>query len=285
MKKEKNILLGAHISTAGHLHDAFGRAADLKCTTIQIFTKSSRMWHGKKITEEEATLFKDGLKKSGLTKIMAHCGYLVNIGTSKKDTRKKSINSLIQELERCVLLNIPYLVLHTGARIDISIEESIELAAEGLDTVLKEVAGTCTILLEIAAGQGSTIGRTFEELRDIRNKSKLKKRVGVCIDTCHMFSAGYDISPDNYEKVWKDFDNIVGIENLKAIHLNDSKGDLGCLKDRHEKIGKGKIPKKTFELIMNDKRFINVPKVLETPIEESHIEYQDELKWLRKLVK
>ncbi|KKP24292.1 MAG: putative endonuclease 4 [candidate division TM6 bacterium GW2011_GWF2_28_16] len=283
--KVKDILLGAHTSISGGLYKAIEEGEQIGCTAIQIFTKSSRSWFTSKLTLKEIEKFKETQKKSNIKIIVAHTSYLINLGSPNKDTEKKSINSLQQELTRCELLNIPYLVLHPGAHLKSGEELCLKKIAENLDLILKESTGKTMILLENTAGQGTNIGYKFEHLKQIRDMAKEKNKLGVCLDTCHVFSSGYDISsPEGYEKVITEFKKIIGLKNLKVIHLNDSKTELNSKKDRHENIGKGKIPLKIFNLIMNDKRLFKIPKILETPV-NNFLEYKPELDLLKSMVK
>ncbi|MBD3273570.1 deoxyribonuclease IV [Candidatus Dependentiae bacterium] len=279
---KKNILLGAHVSISKGFDKAIEEGEKIGCTAIQIFTKSNRSWFAKKISDEEIENFKESLKNSQIKSVVAHASYLINLGSSKKEIEKKSIKSLETELERCEKLGIPILVLHPGAHLNQGEEKCIKQIAKNLDSILKKYSKT-KIALETTAGQGTNVGYKFEQIKKIRSLCKQKNKIGACIDTCHIFSAGYNIStPESYKKTIKNFIKIIGLRNLKAIHLNDSKTDFGSRKDRHANIGKGKIPKKTFELIMNDKHFSKIPKILETPIKS---EYPKEIKLLRKMVK
>jgi len=280
----KRILVGAHISIVGGLHKAIKRGEEIGCAAIQIFTKSARSWLAKKITSEEVDLFKKAWKSSAVSLVIVHAGYLINIGSCKKSFERKSVKSLLEELQRCELLGIPYLVLHPGAYVGWKEEECIAQIAKNLDEVLEKVNGKSKILLETMAGQGTNVGYTFEQLKKIRKLCKNKRRVGICFDTCHTFAAGYDIStPKGYKETMEHFDKVLGVGLLKVIHVNGSKRELESRKDRHENLGKGEIPLKTFELIMNDKRFFNVPKILETPIGREV--YEKEIKTLKKMVK
>lgn len=280
----KKILVGAHVSIAGGLHKAIKRGEGIGCTAIQIFTKSTRSWFAKKITKEEVELFKKAWKESSISSVIVHAGYLINIGSGKKSFEGKSVKSLTEELQRCEILGIPYLVLHPGASVGGEVEGCITRIAKNLDEVLEKVKGKSKILLETMAGQGTNVGYTFEQLKKIRKLCKNKRRVGICFDTCHIFAAGYDIStPKGYKETWDRFEKVLGLGLLKVIHINGSKRELGSRKDRHENLGKGKIPLKTFELIMNDKRFFNVPKILETPIGGEI--YGKEIKTLKKMIR
>lgn len=259
------LLLGAHISTSGGFYKAIERGESIGCTAIQIFTKSNRQWHSNKITLEEAGLFKQRLKESSVKEIVAHASYLINIASEKEDVVQKSKIGLVDELSRCDELGIPYLVIHPGSSSKSS-DEIIDQFSSIINDIYSTYSFTTILLLETMAGQGNSIAYTFEQIAEIIKKIKHKNKIGVCIDTCHIFAAGYDISnKDSYEKTISEFDKIIGLSYLKVIHLNDSKKELGCKVDRHEFISKGKIGLKAFELIMNDHRLLNTVKILETP--------------------
>ncbi len=286
MAKKRDILVGAHISIAGGMYKSAQRALDVGATTMQIFTKSNKSWSAKDIEPEAAEKFCTAVKEAGLSKIMAHTSYLINLAAKNPEVRAKSIKALIIELERCELLNIPYLVLHPGAHVGQGVEVGIERIADGPDTVFKQVKGSSKILLENAAGQGTNIGSTLEELRAIYDGSSYKDRIGICIDTCHAYSAGFAIDTEGgYKAFWESFRKIIGIRLLKAIHLNDSKNGVGARLDRHEKLGKGKISLKTFSWLVNDEHLAGIPKVLETPIDKDYMEYAAEIALLRGMIK
>ena len=265
--KNNNQLLGAHMSIAGGLEKSIELGASIGCNTIQIFTKSSRQWDLKPLTEKEILLFKETKKKyPTVNPIIAHCSYLVNIGSPTETVAKKSITTLIAELNRCDALEIPYLVLHPGSALDSSKEICITQIAKNLDHVFSKNTGPTMILLETMAGQGSTIGTTFQELAEIRAKTKLNSRIGICLDTCHVFQAGYRFfTPKEYANFWHEFDKAIGLEYLKAIHINDSKREFNQHVDRHETIGDGHIGLEAFKLLMHDKKLAHIPKILETP--------------------
>ncbi len=265
--KQKKVLLGAHMSIAGDLSKALLEGASIGCTTIQIFTKSNRQWGAKQFTKEEIALFKKTQKETGIDPVICHASYLINLASASTDTYHKSVAALKEEVDRCAQLDIPYLVLHPGSAVSNSQEKAEEQIIQGLNQVLKKET-TVTILLETMAGQGTSIGSTFEQLAHIRHGVTHKHAVGFCADTCHLFAAGYDLStPTHYHALWELFDKQLGLSHLKAIHLNNSKKELGSKVDRHEDIKTGKIPMKAFELLMNDERFFDVPKILETPKE------------------
>ena len=259
------MLLGAHESTSGGLHEAFARALGDGAEAVQIFTKSSRMWRAKEITPADAEAFRKAQAASGLP-VSVHASYLVNLGADPGDLREKSVAGFTDELRRCDLLGVPHLVLHPGAHSDNG--RGLRNVAEALDRVFVAHQGSCKVLLETAAGQGSCLGSRFEELRAIRDSCKSPERVAVCLDTCHVFAAGYDISSDRgYESTFERFDRVVGLPLLQAFHLNDSMKPLGCRVDRHEHVCKGEIGPLAFRKLVNDQRFREVPGYLEIPPE------------------
>lgn len=263
---DKQVLLGAHMSIAGGYYKAIERGHSIGCTTIQIFTQSNRQWATKKVNQEEAMLFKETASKLKIKPIISHASYLINLASSREETRAQSIHALIEEMKRCTQLGIPFVVLHPGSNNAIKKEEGLDLIVSGINRVLQSSSHLHApmILLETMAGQGGALCSKFEDIAYILNN--VPQKLGVCVDTCHIFAAGYDIkTEDSYKKTWKQFDAIVGLENLKAIHLNDSKKECGSRVDRHEHIGKGKLGDTAFSLIMNDKNFAHIPKILETP--------------------
>lgn len=275
----KKILVGAHISGAQSLHLAFDRGESIGCTAMQIFTKSNRSWADKPLTQEQIENFITRWKTSSIESVITHASYLINIGSNKPDVEHKAVKALIDEVTRCQQLEIPYLVLHPGSHLGAGEEACIKQIAHNLDKVLDKCDGKTMILLETMAGQGTNIGNTFEQLAAIRSLSEHKNKIGFCLDTCHIFTAGYDLSnEENYKKIIKSFDEIIGLNNLKAIHLNDSKTACGSRVDRHESLGKGQISLKIFEYIMKDKRLADIPKILETPNPEL---YAQEITFLK----
>lgn len=266
IKKNPTLLLGAHMSIAGGFEQAIFRGESIGCTVIQIFSKSNRQWNTNPITPEQALLFKETVEKSTIQAVVTHASYLINLASPDADTTNKSTKALIEELNRCEQLGIPYLVLHPGSHGKTTEQEGLKRVAEGIDKALSEAAGTTMILLENMAGQGSSVCRSFENIALLRSLIQHKKRVGVCFDTCHAFAAGYDFRTEaTYQKMWKNFDDTIGLENLKVMHINDSKKEVGSCVDRHEEIGEGAIGLEAFRLIFNDPRFFGIPKILETP--------------------
>lgn len=268
MKKEHSLLLGAHMSIAGGIHKAIERGESIGCTAIQIFTKSNRQWRAKELSDEEIELFKQAWKNSSITSIVAHASYLLNIGSSNPDLEKKSLEALKIEFQRCADLGIPYLIMHPGSHTNTDEKSCLAQVSKNINKLLAHIPDG-VLLLETMAGQGSQVGYTFEQLAEIIKHVDEKRRVGVCIDTCHLFAAGYDLRTEKaYHDMWKHFDATIGIHKLKAIHINDSQKDLGSRVDRHTDIGKGKIGLDAFELLLNDPALFDVPKILETPKED-----------------
>lgn len=279
-------LIGAHVSIAGGFAKAIERGVAIGATAIQIFTKSNRQWKAAPIEESDAKDFITAQKQSSIKIVVAHAAYLINLGSDSVATQNESLKSLIQEIERCAMLHIPYLVLHPG-----SSTKDIESACLQVASLLEEAlhaTESCKVmvLLETMAGQGNTIGAHFENLACIRKNVASKSRVGFCIDTCHVFSAGYAFdTKKSYDEFMNVIDATLGISHIKLFHVNDSKKDLGSNVDRHEHIGLGKIPLSAFSLLLHDTNFANVPKILETP---KDTEFEDDIrniKTLRDLLK
>ena len=268
LAKKRTSCLGAHMSIAGGFDKAVERGESVGCTAMQIFTKSNRIWHVKHLEPEQVANFQKQLKNSPIEpkNVIAHASYLINIGSSQAVTLKRSIHALREELTRSEELNIPGLVLHPGSATGASEEDCLRTIAQSLDQALEQTPGQTKILLETMAGQGSSVCYRFEQIAEIIKLSSHKRRIGVCVDTCHIFAAGYDIStPATYKKTWAQFDQIIGLDRLHAIHVNDSKKPLGSRVDRHADIGKGEIGLEAFRLLMHDERFVDIPKILEIP--------------------
>jgi len=275
------LLLGAHVSTEGGLFNALKRGSSIGCTAIQIFTRNNRQWSHPPLSEEEVSLFLNEKKKLNIECVISHASYLINLASDKEAVLGRSISALKKELDRCNALEIPYLVLHPGSHLTLGEEKGLKQLAQLLDSVLKEYKGSTMILLETMAGQGSSLGKTFEQLGWLLKNISEKSKVGICVDTCHIFAAGYSFSTkEQYEELWSTFEKEVGIERIKAFHLNDSKKECDSRVDRHEDIGKGKIGEEGFKLLMNDSRFLKTPKVLETPKED----IQDDVRNMKVLI-
>ena len=277
--------LGAHESVAGGLHLAFDRIEEAGGAALQIFTRNQRQWNPKPVTEEEQTLFAAAWKKHPEMPIASHASYLVNLASGKPDLVKKSIAAFTEELKRCELLNIPWVVMHPGSHTGDGVETGLARFIENLDLALELADTPVTVLLETTAGQGTGLGSRFEELGAIIKGSRNADKLGVCVDTCHIFAAGYDIrSKESYRETMDEFDQLVGIERIQFFHLNDSKKGLGCRVDRHEHIGQGEIGIEGFRNLLNDPRFANHPMALETPKGKDLQEDRDNLQTLRELL-
>lgn len=261
------MLLGAHMSIAGGAFNAFLHGEKYGCTTIQIFTKSSNQWRAKELTDEELEKFHAEQKRTGINPVIAHDSYLINLCSPDNDLLKKSREAFLVEMERCERLKIPYLVTHPGSHIDKGEDWGIRRIAESINWLYERTEGyKVSIALETTAGQGSNLGYKFEQIASMIEQSSQPERLAVCLDTCHIFAAGYDIATrEGYEKTISAFDRIIGLERLAAIHVNDSKKGLGSRVDRHEHIGEGEIGKEPFAFFMQDRRFEKIPKLLETP--------------------
>ena len=266
-EEARPVRLGAHQSIDGGLHRAVVRAREAGCEVLQVFTRNSNQWRAKNLAQEEIALFREALVREGIGGVAAHGSYLINMASPDDVIYRRSVEALGLELDRCEALGIPSLVLHPGAHIGAGLEAGIARIAAAIDEALGERPGVATrVLLEVWAGQGSTIGGRFEEIRDILGRVREPERIGVCFDTCHAFAAGYDLrTRAAYDETFEAFDRAIGVGKIAAFHLNDSKGELGCNLDRHEHIGKGWIGLEAFRLLLNDPRFTNVPKYLETP--------------------
>ena len=260
----KKILIGAHTSAAGGAHNALYQGRDIGASAIQLFTSNQKQWTGRAISQEEVALWEKGLSETGISHVMSHDSYLINLGAPNLDILMKSRQAFREEIERCHLLKIPYLNFHPGAYTSSSVEASIETIIESLLEVAELTQkGTTKLLLETTAGQGSSVGHRFEHLGAIIEGVKGRLPIGVCIDTCHIFAAGYDIrTKEGWEKTLQEFDEKIGLKFLCAFHLNDSAKDFGSRVDRHAGIGQGKIGYESFRYLMQHS---DVPKYLETP--------------------
>lgn len=280
-------LLGAHTSIAGGVSTAIDRASKLDFTAIQIFSKNNNQWKAKPLDEKEITAFKEKWSKSNIQYILVHDSYLINLCAKNKQLLEKSRNAFIDELTRCEQLGIEHLNFHPGAHTGQGEEEGLKIIAESINVAHDKTKNyKVKSMLETTAGQGTNLGYTFEQLSKIIDMVDDKERMCVCIDTAHIFAAGYDIkSKVGYKKTMKEFDDIIGIELLKCFHMNDSKKELGSRVDRHEHIGKGFIGKEGFSNIMNDKKIAHIPKVLETPKGKDMKEDVMNLEMLRSLIR
>lgn len=278
--------LGAHESIAGGLHKAFDRAQSVGCEAVQIFVKSNRSWAVRPLTEEDVARFKAQARETEIRPVVGHTSYLLNLGTHDDALWAKSRDMLVVELKRCEALGAPWLVLHPGAHVGAGEEAGLARVAQALGEVHAATPGFRTrILLETTAGQGTSLGCCFEHLAWLMAHTPQGERLGVCLDTCHVFAAGYELrTPAGYAATMEAFDRLVGLERLHAIHLNDCKGDLGSRKDRHEHIGKGRIGLEGFRHVLNDPRLAGLPGLLETPKGDDLHEDRENLAVLRSLI-
>jgi len=262
-----NDYIGAHLSISGGVHFAIDRAIETGCGVLQIFTRNANQWKGKPVSDSDVALFRDKREKSGLHDVISHDSYLINLASPPGDTREKSIVAFGDEMRLCSRLGIDKIVMHPGSHLTDSPEHALARVVEAFDLLFEEISEfEGHILLETTAGQGSNLGRTFEELQEIINGSRYPHRFGVCFDTCHTFAAGYNtVTEEGYAGTMDSFDRIIGIDKLLCFHVNDSKKGLGSRVDRHEHIGQGAMGLAPFRFIMNDLRFKNIPKILETP--------------------
>ena len=259
--------LGAHMSIAGGIHLAPGRGKAAGCGVIQVFTQNSNQWRGKMPADSDVALFRERWEEAGLHDIVSHDIYLVNLGSAPGEVRDKSLAAFREEMERCSRLGIDKIVMHPGSHLGDGVEVGIARIVEAFDFLIgatPEYRGK--ILLETTAGQGTNLGHTFEQLQAIIDGSAFPDRFAVCLDTCHIFAAGYDLSTeDSYRAVFAEFDRIIGLDRLHCFHFNDSKKGLGSRVDRHDHIGQGVMGLSGFRFLMNDPLFAAIPKILETP--------------------
>lgn len=281
------MLLGAHMSIAGGAYNALDRGEMVGCDTIQIFTKSSNQWRAKPLTDEDIAKFKENRQRTGISPVVAHDSYLINLCTTDIEKRKMSVGAMGIEMLRCRALEIPYLVMHPGSHLGEGEEWGLHEIAGNLNHLIEgdiDDGGTM-ILLETTAGQGTNLGYRFEHLRDIIEMIDHKERVGVCLDTAHILAAGYDIrTASGFADTLDEFNKIIGLEQLKVIHLNDSKKELGSRVDRHEHIGEGFVGIEAFRYLMNRKDFSDIAMILETPKDKNYTEDIRNLKILRGLI-
>lgn len=259
--------LGAHMSIAGGVELALQRGASIDCTAVQLFTKSSNQWAAKPLSDESVRLFRQALDSGRITHVVAHDSYLINLCSPDDALWRRSIDACAEELARCARLRIPWLIAHPGGHMGKGEDYGIVRMAEAIDRVHEQVAVTdASLALETTAGQGTILGHRFEQIAAVIRKCASGDRIGVCLDTCHIFAAGYDIrTASGYQDTMRSFGDLIGFDRLKAIHVNDSKKDLGCRVDRHEHIGKGFLGLEAFRHLMNDPRLQACPLILETP--------------------
>jgi len=278
------LLIGAHTSAAGGSFNALLAGQKIGATTVQLFTSNQKRWDGREISQEEVDLWEKALKETGLQKIMSHDSYLINLGSPNKEALHKSQMAFREEIKRCHKLKITFLNFHPGAALDSSVEECLDQIVKSLESVEDLVhQGPTRLLFESTAGQGSSVGHRFEHLGYLIERLHKKIPIGICLDTCHLFAAGYDISTSNaWEKTLEEFDRLVGLKHLFAFHLNDSVHPLGSRRDRHAHIGHGKIGMECFKTMMTHPHLREIPKYLETPEPEM---WEKEIHLLREFAR
>lgn len=281
------MLLGAHMSISGGVYNAPEHGKNATCDVIQIFTKSSNQWKAKELTDEDVEKFLAAQKETGVKAVCAHDSYLINLASPDKTLYQKSYDAFKIELERCNRLKIPNLVMHPGSHVGSGEEAGLKKIAESFNRLFDALPDNKTIVCqETTAGQGTNLGYTFEQLAQVVDMVEDKSRMGVCLDTCHVFAAGYPIQDEkDFRNTIKEFNNILGLKNLKIIHINDSKKPFGSKVDRHEQIGQGDLGLEPFRHLLNDRRFHKIPKILETPKGPDLKEDIENLKILRSLIK
>ena len=269
--------VGCHVSASGSIDKSVDNAVERDCSAFQIFTRSPRSWHAKDLTKEVIDAFKSKLKDSKINRFAtcAHMPYLPNLATPKDDAFEKSVNTLINEVERCAQLGIPYLVTHLGSHLGTGEEAGIKKLVEAL-TKAGQTKNDVMILLENTAGQKNSVGSDFKQLGEIFKQLKPGKKFGVCLDTCHAFVAGYDLrTADKVKETFKEFDKHVGIENLKILHLNDARGEIGCNLDRHYHLGLGGIGEEGIKSVVKFANKKKIPIILETPIDDDRDDFEN----------
>lgn len=279
--------LGAHMSIAGGFPEAVSRARSVEATALQVFVKSSNQWAARPFAPGEVNAFRDASREAGLDgHTLAHASYLINLASPDPALWEKSIAAFAIELARCAELGIPWLVVHPGSHVGSGVATGIARVAKALDHALADVReGGPGVLLETTAGQGSTLGSRFEELGAILGLAKRPDRIGICFDTCHALAAGYELrTVAGYDATMTALDRAVGLSKLRGFHFNDSKGDLGCRRDRHEHIGKGCLGLEPFRLILADPRFRDLPMILETEKGDDLAEDRVNLATLRSVI-
>ncbi len=275
-------LLGAHMSISGGLEMALLRGSEAGCKTIQLFTKSPNRWEERVLKESERDKFVFLKKQLGICPVISHNSYLINIASPERRLYYKSLDALLCEMRRCEELEVEYLVMHPGAHGGRGERYGIERISEALNVIHQKTAGyRVKIAPENTAGQGTTLGYTIGHIEEIFSRVEERSRLAFCLDTCHIFAAGYDVrKEDGYRELFEEIDDSIGLENLKIIHMNDSGRECGSRLDRHENIGKGEIGKTPFRWIMNDEKFQNIPKIIETQQKSN----RDNLKLLKSFV-
>ena len=277
---------GAHMSISGGVGKSFARGASIGIEAMQIFAKNDRQWQAKPYADTDIAFYKAEAERTGIGPVIVHDSYLINLASPDDVNWQKSIAAFADELERCAALGIPYLVTHPGAHVGSGEDAGIARQVEAMNQLFERgVGGDVMVLLETTAGQGTVLGWRFDQLARMIDGVRRNERIGICIDTCHLLAAGYDIrAPDAYDATMRDFDSTVGLGRVKALHLNDSQKELGSRVDRHTHIGQGTVGLEAFRLLVNDPRLQHLPMVIETPKGDDMAEDVQNLALLRSLV-
>jgi deoxyribonuclease-4 len=288
MVTKKGRLFGAHVSISGGFEKAPERGKSVGCNAMQIFTKNSNQWKSKPLDATAIDAYRKNLDSAGIEYVATHDSYLINLASPDKDARKKSLTAFIDEIERAGRLGIPDLVFHPGSHLGSGDDEGLKAVAECMNEAIEKTVEweSVSLTIETTAGQGTNLGHRFEHLRYLIDNVENRKRVGVCVDTCHIFAAGYGLrkKPD-YEKTFREFDSVIGLDQVRLFHVNDSKKDFATRVDRHEHIGKGFIGLEAFKFLVNDARFLKIPMIIETPKGKDLREDEENLTTLRKLIR
>lgn len=278
--------IGSHMSIAGGVDKAFARGESVGLEVMQIFTKNNNQWEGKPFDPDTVNRYFQERERTGIDLVFSHDSYLINLCATNPDTLERSRRAMLDELQRCDELEIPYLVAHPGSHLGEGESKGLKKIAQSLNGIFRKLPkGKAILLLENTAGQGTNLGYRFEHLAEIRDQVKEPERVGICFDTCHAYAAGYDLSTEaGFKKVFKELDKTVGLERLKVFHLNDSKKPLGSRVDRHDHIGKGTLGLEAFRFLMRSRKFKNHPFALETPKSEDLHEDVENIATLKSLL-
>ena len=270
LRKQITMFLGAHVSTSGGIRNAPQNGVRLGCEAIQVFTRNQMQWHPKPLLEEEIQSYRQAFLESHLEVALSHSSYLINLASPQESKLVQSQRAFRDEIDRCEQLGIPNLVFHPGAHMGAGVKAGLRSIIESLKDILKDKKGSrIQLLVETTAGQGSALGCTFEHLAEILEGVQEKRNVGVCLDSCHVFAAGYDLrTRKTYETTMKELEAVVGLARIRAVHLNDSQKELGSQVDRHATIGEGHLGLQAFKMIVNDPRFSGIPMVIEIPGDE-----------------
>lgn len=281
--KQPPLLLGAHVSIAGGLENAFARGEEIGCTAIQIFTRNASRWQAKPLAQNEIEAFRQARQRSSIAYVAVHDSYLINLASPDAALRAKSIEAFVAEMTRCDQLGITDLVMHPGAHMGAGPAAGVEQLVASFRTIFQQAPETVRVLLENTAGQGTSLGARFEELAAVLEKLP-QGNFAICFDSCHAFAAGYELTTvAGYQQTMAEFDRLIGVDWLALFHLNDSKKPLGARVDRHEHVGQGAIGRGGFRALLQDPRFAAVPKIIETPAGENHCHDLENLALLREL--